>query len=578
MYNSIMKKFGKLKITNTIAFIEGLFSIVAISVSIVFYLANVNKVEQGQVNRMATNVDSFSDTVNNIFTKYQEVSSMISQDDSAMLLQGYYFDIIGDQYGKISALNKMSYLLTNYNLVNDITSLTAMKFKESEKYSYNILHSSSIDAYTMENIDYVLNNYTFYNNDGYKIINYKNGSYLVFTNGESELIKIAVELSPENIGRLFSLAGAHEFSTIKYSFNHENKLVFYAGNIENYEYEKETDILKDEFEVAKGKIISKSVVFEGMNLIAVVDYSKLPYNGLITLDVMIIGIILIVCFGFLTIFITQLLISKPISELKRALKEIGKGNFDYKITRINNTDMQILNDGFNNMASSLKNYIDDNYLQQLRIKEADYRALQSQINPHFLYNCFANISALCKLGDTKQAERLTNSLSMYYNYITRNKDLFTRLDDEYKHMIKYLDIQKIRFGDRVTYIIDPLLDKYKDLKVPKIIFQPVVENSFKYAFGSKTKDAILKITIKARPKYLEIAFRDDGDSVTKEMVDEINKKISTMNVETSGLINAAKRIISYSEKRSSVKCSISKDYGGMKVSMKLDWESLKNEN
>ena len=81
----------------------------------------------------------------------------------------------------------------------------------------------------------------------------------------------------------------------------------------------------------------------------------------------------------------------------------------------------------------------------MKIVESEFKMLQSQINPHFLYNCFANISSLCKLNEMEKAQQFTSKLSTFFLYITRNNETLVNLKDEYNHMLLYLDIQKHSF-------------------------------------------------------------------------------------------------------------------------------------
>ena len=91
-------------------------------------------------------------------------------------------------------------------------------------------------------------------------------------------------------------------------------------------------------------------------------------------------------------------------------------------------------DLYNDMADSLNSYVNENYIYQMKIVESEFKMLQSQINPHFLYNCFSNISSLCKLNEMEKAQQFTSKLSTFFLYITRNNETLVRLKDEYNHI------------------------------------------------------------------------------------------------------------------------------------------------
>ena len=162
---------------------------------------------------------------------------------------------------------------------------------------------------------------------------------------------------------------------------------------------------------------------------------------------------------------------------------------------------------------------------------------------------------------------MSKELSLYYSYITKNKNILVCLKEERDHMNRYLKIQKIRFGDSVKYDIDELDEKFFEYKVPKIIFQPIVENSFKYSFKN-IDNGQLKISISEDDTYLKISFEDNG-TITDEKIEELNNKIFDQNIEISGLINVVQRILNYSQKTSSVEISKGTDLKGLNVTFKL---------
>ena len=134
-------------------------------------------------------------------------------------------------------------------------------------------------------------------------------------------------------------------------------------------------------------------------------------------------------------------------------------------------------------------------------------------------------------------------------------------------MYKYLNIQKIRFEDNVTYEIDALDEKYNSIQVPKIIFQPIVENSFKYAFKN-IDNGILKIKISEENDSLFISFEDNG-YIDEETIKSLNEQVYKENIETSGLINVCQRIMTYSQNKSKVIIEKGEELKGLKITFKL---------
>lgn len=574
-----MKLKHKIKVVNLIYVFVFVFAFASLTFSTVFYINSINQMNLNEEDLAKKESESFSATINSAILKFTDISARINNDTECKLLKSYYYDILGDSEGKISALNKITDLLENYTETSEIAALVGLRIKPSDEYSYNNLHSSSDDSGGILEIDNILNNMSLYSYDNGLLI--KDSSvYLTFADGVDENLKILIKLNTYSFSSILNSLGNETLQTFEFKINANNQAIFLASNFDlSTEQISSIDTITDKELIRNGTVIKYTdQVKDDLYFVKYVDFKTFTSHGLVPLNLMIISGALIVAFLFaFTLFFT-IFMNKPIKEIKKGYQYIEEGKFGYQIPTNTRTDFQILYDGFNHMSSSIQNYIDDNYLQQLRIKDSEFKILQSQINPHFLYNCFANISALCKLGDNKKAEILTNNLSLYFKYIMNNNDMYVSFSNEYEHMMQYIEIQKIRFDGRVGYQIDSCKKEFSVYRVPKIIFQPIVENSFKYVYSKMVNGGILRIKIKEENTYLVISFEDNGNILTEKDVEQLNNNIKKLAVETSGIINVAKRIDSYSDSRSYVKCDLSKDLGGLKIIFCLDYETLKNEN
>jgi sensor histidine kinase YesM len=574
-----MKSKHRIKAINFIYLFVTIFAFVSMVLSFVFYINSMNQMNRNEENIVKKESDSFAATFNNTLDKFTDISARINNDTECKLLKTYYYDILNDNPGKVNALNKVSELLENYTETSELAALVGLRIKPTEEYSCSNLHSSSDDFSSIAEIDDILNNLSLSSLDNGLLI--KNESiYSVFADGVDEKLKIVVKLNKYSFSTIFNTIGNNNNDNSVIKFTQNGDAVYVTSNFELSDNQINSFDTLNNLEISRdGNIIKYSVqVKDGLYYVKYVDSSPFTSYGAIPLNLIILSCILIIVFlvGF-TFFVTVFM-NKPINEIKKGYSMISRGNFDYQITNHTSTDFQALYDGFNQMSLSLQNYIDDNYLQQIRIQDSEYKILQSQINPHFLYNCFANISALCKLGDSKKAETLTNNLSLYFKYIMKNNEMYVPLTDEFDHMMKYIEIQKIRFEGRVDYDISECKKAYEKYNVPKIIFQPIVENSFKYVYSKKAKGSILRIKIIEEKECLAIVFEDNGDILKQEDVNKLNADMRELTIETSGIINVAKRIESYSNSRSHVICDLSPDLGGLRVTFSLDYETLKNEN
>ena len=553
----------RLKITAIISFTEIVLLISAIFVSVTLYMFSNEGIKEQEISIVEKQSDSFVNRFDSLSVKFQEISVKISNLNERKLLSSYYYDSIDDQYGKIKALNDISDYLENYVLTSTCVNSVGAKFQEIDGKSYPILHTSSVTSGSALELDYLLNNVTFYKDEiNYYI--YNEHLYYLFSTDIDDSFKIAIDLNIEEFANLFEIDTNLNTPYFNYLIK-DNRIIF---SLSNYQF-SDSDLANLKIENLKNfhTFVSSKELNENVYLRTCLNLNNLSNRGMASIVYLIIGIVLITIIGCITLLLLNLYMRKPINEIQVALKNISKGNFNYRIEYKTKSDLQELIDGINSMSEMLNTYIDEKYLQEIRVKDAKFKVLQSQIDPHFLYNCFATIQSLIKMEDYNKALELTKQISLYYSYITKNKALIVSLKEEWDHMYKYLNIQKIRFEDNVTYEIDALDEKYNSIQVPKIIFQPIVENSFKYAFKN-IDNGILKIKISEENDSLFISFEDNG-YIDEETIKSLNEQVYKENIETSGLINVCQRIMTYSQNKSKVIIEKGEELKGLKITFKL---------
>lgn len=197
---------------------------------------------------------------------------------------------------------------------------------------------------------------------------------------------------------------------------------------------------------------------------------------------------------------------------------------------------------FNKMKEYLEYYIQHRYEQEIIMKQMELDHLQEQIKPHFLYNCFANISNLCKSYDVEKVEKLSAALSKYYSYITRTGKNLVTLSAEYEHMKNYLTIQKIRFEDRVYIEVEDLPAQGELVTVPRLILQPIVENSYKYVFEHVEKEGRLRVKTKETEEAISIIVEDSGFEMSDTVIMRIQEAFTKDDGHITGLGNLNKRL------------------------------------
>ncbi|KZE77742.1 histidine kinase [Paenibacillus elgii] len=238
------------------------------------------------------------------------------------------------------------------------------------------------------------------------------------------------------------------------------------------------------------------------------------------------------------------MIHRPLSKLTKAFKMIETDNLNLVIESKTRDEFHYLFHSFNRMAFRLKRSIEENYEHKIAIQQSELKQLQSQINPHFLYNSFFNIYMMCKVGDSDGAAELSQKLGSYYQYITRNGSDEMPLYKEYQHALDYCEIQCIRFSNRIRYEYEEIPDYAKAVTVPRLIIQPIVENVFEHAFEDGMMNGILSMTADYREGVVRIKVEDNGRLLTDETLQSLQEQLrnDSGQQEKTGLMNVNNRL------------------------------------
>lgn len=141
--------------------------------------------------------------------------------------------------------------------------------------------------------------------------------------------------------------------------------------------------------------------------------------------------------------------------------------------------------------------------------QSDLKTLQARINPHFLYNALNSITSLIH-DDPDKAEMMTIKLSQLFRYSINTRDAnWTTVKEELEIVNIYLDIERVRFGNRITFIMDADESAMNEM-IPRFLLQPLVENALKHGLKDKTGDGILKIVVKPLDQQIELSIYDNG--------------------------------------------------------------------
>lgn len=241
------------------------------------------------------------------------------------------------------------------------------------------------------------------------------------------------------------------------------------------------------------------------------------------------GLVILLTSICLTIILSMLIanqVAKPIVSLSKKMEHVEEHNFSVKIDTKRTDEIGTLQRKYKEMIDRIRDLIEKDYKREMENREAKFLALQSQINPHFLYNTLQVISGMALKKGAKEIYEMTQRLGGMFRYITNKRGDLVYIWEEVKHLQNYLYIQKVRFGENIA--IDVFVDEQvNDAMIPLLSLQPIIENSFKHGFESQIEKGVLNIDIQIVFDEIEIVIEDNGMGMSIEELEMVREKLST---------------------------------------------------
>ena len=220
-------------------------------------------------------------------------------------------------------------------------------------------------------------------------------------------------------------------------------------------------------------------------------------------------------------------IASPLTRLSRGMKQIGSGKLDIRLDNKRRDEFGVLLDAFNQMATDQKHLIEDHYEQQLRMKTTELKFLQSQINPHFLYNTLDSIYWMAKSYDSDEISEMVMNLSRFFRLsLNKGQEEFT-LEESLVHLHYYIRIQQLRFMDNFTVMYE-IPEETKRIPILKLLLQPLVENAILHGMEGMESGGLLGIHSQMDDAALRIAVTDNGPGIPPERLSYIRQELRRM--------------------------------------------------
>ncbi len=247
-------------------------------------------------------------------------------------------------------------------------------------------------------------------------------------------------------------------------------------------------------------------------------------NKVLLLAILLIVLLIVVTATFVSFRFSKRLL-RPFDELIYRMSMVSNGDFE---TRINMStygyDFKQVSEGFNIMVEQIDVLMKRIYDEQQQLKEIEFKALQSQINPHFLYNTLESIHWQALLGGQHDISTMVKALAGFYRISLSRGEAIITLKSEAEHVENYLTIQEIRYKDKMESYID-IPEEFDAVKIPKMTLQPLVENSIYHGLKGRHSKGFIKITAVRDGEDIIVKAIDNGKGMTPEQINNLNRTL-----------------------------------------------------
>ena len=418
--------------------------------------------------------------------------------------------------------------------------------------------------------------------NGAQIISYRGGLYLsTLQKGnystDTPLYLIEIELNMDALRQALYQFNTYEDSgsyLISHEYNNiiisqEENVLFTEDTIESFINSGYNQILSYNIENNEYYIVLVDSSYLDMALLRYIpkEFIQTPLNNFyVWVWVFTISAVFII---IIYSFYVYRLMHKPMLELVHSFEEVEKGNLHVSIDHETKNEFGYLYNRFNEMTRNLRMLIDQVYNQKILMHRAELKQLQSQINPHFLYNSFFMLNTMIRINDENLIP-FTKYLGEYFRYITRNASDYMPLIDEINHAKVYANIQLIRFPRRFEINFEECPEQYVNFMVPRLIIQPIIENAFEHGIGMKNRDGLIRVRFDVHDKGLMIIVEDNGNGLSDKELNDLQEalKYTGDKFEVTGIINISRRMKLVFGEESGLNISRS-ELGGLKIKLKV---------
>ncbi len=300
---------------------------------------------------------------------------------------------------------------------------------------------------------------------------------------------------------------------------------------------------QETFRSEKRHVNVKTVGYTGWKIVAVRPDSEIGFGFYQTKYF----VIIIVCIVVLAMIIVNILISKnvtrPLERLNKSVKVLDNGILDENIYVGGSAEVEYLGKTLKDAAEKMRALLDDFMEEEKAKRRTELDALQSQINPHFLYNTLDSIVWMIEAENNKDAVFMIKELaSLFRISLSRGKTII-RVEDEFRHAQNYMNIQKVRHKNKFEVTFD-MAEEIADAAIVKLVIQPILENAIEYGVSSMDDEGEIKVIGYRKEDEIFIEIKDNGIGMPEDISSRLLTEENRAKTRGSGvgLINVHKRL------------------------------------
>ncbi|MGN0776455.1 MAG: sensor histidine kinase [Candidatus Ventricola sp.] len=291
-------------------------------------------------------------------------------------------------------------------------------------------------------------------------------------------------------------------------------------------------------------LYSAAVRKYGVTIYSLIPSSALNANQmLLASGTLLVFALVLIFFVFLSVFISRRL-TRPLDRMAETMNRIKQGETQLRLPDMRQDELKKLGGAFNDMLDRIEALIAREYQTAIQLNDTKYKALQMQVNPHFLYNTLDTMSAIAMINECQIVSTLCHALSDLFRYSLRMDEPLASISDELKHLKNYLFVMNVRMNDTVQMTIDIPADMMKT-RVPRLSLQPLVENAITHGLKNKRGEKRIRISACRTEAEILLTIADNGMGMPREIMERVRTIDPEQALSTGssiGLLNIAARL------------------------------------